>query len=418
MNRFPEWFIEKRRFAEKYIEKAREPKYGLKLDWNKFRLEAEKYYETSNIDNLPPEVKRSLENLVFPLSKNIAANIIHVDEMLVYKNIVREMVPSGVEIMGIEEAIAKYNWMKNYWFRAFPLTLNKLSVIHGAYSKGGAFIHVGENVKVEKPISSCFVVASSRYAQLSHSIVIAEPNSEIHILTGCTAPLTIQGSLHAGLTEVYVKKNARVVSTMIEYWHQKVHSRPLKAVIVEEGGEYIENFIMLKPGLSMQAYPTVILKGRNSSTVLRSIVIGTDSSDIDMGEAAYLVGENSRARLITRGIALDSSCVKQRTKVWSKASKSSGYVECSGLILGRKARLETYPTLQTFVKDTELYHESSIGKIAEDQLFYLISRGFSEEEATALMIRGFLDPDMFDLPEPLLSQVKSIIDLIVREAKM
>lgn len=418
MNSFPQWFIEKRRFAEKFIEKAPEPKYGLKLDWNKFRLSAEKYYRTMNIDDLPPEVKGSLQNLVFPFSKNIAANIVHVNETLVYEKIVREMVPRGVEIMNIEDAIRKYDWLKNYWFRAFPLTLNKLSAIHGAYSKGGAFIHVGENIKVKKPISSCFVVASSRYAQLSHSIVIAEPNSEIHILTGCTAPLTVQGSLHAGLTEVYVKRYARVVSTMIEYWHQKVHSRPLKAVIVEDGGEYIENLIMLKPGLSIQAYPTVILKGKNSSTILRSIVIGTDSSDIDIGEAAYLVGENSKARLITRGLALDSSYIKQRTKVWSKASKSSGYVECSGLILSDKAKLETYPTLQTLVKDTELYHESSIGKVAEDQLFYLISRGFSEEEATALMIRGFLDPDMFDLPEPLLSQVKSIIDLIVRKAKM
>jgi len=410
---YPEWLRKAKRRAREFIDRLPPPKYGAPLNLEDILSEDEELSTVESIDDMPPEAKKAYLSLSLHEVKSSAVAI-QVDARAWYEEYVKSIIPKGVEIMNTDEAVRRYDWLKDYWFKAFPMTLNRLTAIHAAYSRGGAFIHVAEGVKVRDPIQSCFIVASSRYAQLPHSIVIAEPNSEIHIISGCTAPSMVGGSLHAGLTEVYVKRGAKVVSTMIEMWSRETHSRPLKAVIVEDGGEYIENFVVLDPGKSIQAYPTVILRGVSSSTVMRTISIGSRDADVDIGEAAYLFGKGSRARLINRAVAMDTSVVRQRTKAWSKASGTSAFLECSGVIIGDKAIIETYPTLKADVKDTELYHESAVGKFSKNQLIYLMSKGFSEDEAVALLIRGFLDPKILNLPKPIEIQVSRIVDLIIK----
>jgi len=396
------WLDKYRKRALRLLDRLPHPKYGVRLDLNCLKYEAEK---SVSLTELPSEARRALNELAFSSARR-SVLAVQVDAARIYRE---SLNLKGVVVEDTETAAVKYPWVRDYWFKAVPLGLNKLTALHAAYWRGGFVLRVAENVKLTVPIQICFIVSSSRRAQMPHSVVVAEPGSEVHILSGCTAPLAVSGSVHIGLTEIYVKKGARVVSTMIEYWPHETHSRPIKGVIVEEGGEYVENLVILRPGSSLQAYPTVVLRGRRASTVMRAIGVATGRSDVDLGEAAYLLGEESSARLINRMVAKDEVRVKQRSKAWGRARGSRAYVECSGIILGEKASLATYPSLVADHSDAELYHESAVGRVAEDQLVYLMSRGFTEEEAIALIVNGFLDPGILDLPEPVKKQVSEAL---------
>ncbi|RLE90345.1 MAG: hypothetical protein DRJ49_00170 [Thermoprotei archaeon] len=407
----PNWMKKRRDLARSLINRLPEPKYGVHIDLDEFLYEAKKWYRVETIDDLPPEVREVLNRMGL-FSRNSA---IQVDGDIVY-NELRKNIPDGVIVENIEAAIRKYPYIENYWFKTVPLSLNKLTAINAAYSRGGFFIHVGEKVRLKTPIQACFLVASSKYAQLPHNILIAEPHSEVHILTGCTALTFTAFSLHAGLTEIFVKEGARVIYTMIHMWPPGVHIRPLKGVVVENGGEFISNYVLLRGGASLQAFPTVILRGRAATTSTRSIVIGTDSTDIDLGKAVYLLGEKSSARLISRAVAMGKSNIKIRLKALGKAHNVKAHLECDGIIVSDEASIKAIPELIGHSKNAELHHEASIGKVAEEQLLYLMSRGFEPEEATALIVRGFLDPSGMGLPKPLERQVRAMVKMFVEKA--
>ena len=409
----PKWILKKKELARKLYDKAPDPKYGVKINLGELSLKDQGYIDSlKDINEAPDDIKESLNELVFPYEKNKSGLILNVDKKTILKSL--KISEEQVTIMEIEDAIQSFNWVKDYWFKAIPMSLNKLTLFHAMNGKGGYFVHVRENAKIKVPLEICFIVRSSRYAHLPHNILIAEPNSEIHILSGCTAPTLVSGSLHAGLTEIFIKKNAKVIHNMIEYWPKTVHARPLQGVIVEDGGEYIGNTIIMDPGASFQAYPTVILKGTRSTTVMHMIALGLRNTVTDIGEGAYLLGNNSSARLISRAIAMRSSKVIQRTKTVGIGKGSKAHTDCSGLILGDQASIKASPLLDGSTKYSELTHESAIGKISEDQLIYLMSRGFSEEEAISLIVRGFIDPGLEDLPALLKKQVESLVEIMVK----
>ncbi|HDI74688.1 MAG: hypothetical protein DRJ52_02680 [Thermoprotei archaeon] len=408
----PKWLTELRHKALSLIEKAPSPKYGAKINLLEFNKSSHLYSKVSRIEDLPNSVQEALERTALTKVDSYGITV-HVDASTVYKLL---RLPRKVTVMSMEDALLDYPELKKYWFGVFPMALNKLTLFHAAYSRGGVFIRIPENTKVDKPIQSCFIVSSSKYAQLPHNIIIAEENSEAHILTGCTAPRNVRHALHAGLTEVYVKKGAKVTLTTIEIWPYDMHVRPLAGVRVEEGGEFIENYILLKPPKTLQAYPTALLVGEKSSCLMRSIIVGLRESDVDVGSASYLMGSESSAKLVSRAVAFHESKVVQRTKLWSKAPLTRGYVDCRGLIVGEKASLSTYPSLIADHKESNLVHESAIGRIAEDELFYLMSRGLNEEEAIGLLIRGFLDPGIMDLPPEISREIEKVIQITAEQA--
>jgi len=406
MSHEPNWLREKRKLAMNLIDRLPNPKYGLYIDLDQFLYEAKKWYEVGIIDDLPPEIRRIVNRMSVP-GRN--PNI-QIDADIVYREY-KKNIPNGVIIESVEDAVKKYSYLKDYWFKAIPISLNKLVAINAAYSRGGFFVHVKEGRRLRTPIQICFLVASSKYAQLPHNILIAEPYSEVHILTGCTALTHTVGSLHAGLTEIFVKEGARVVYTMIHSWPPRVHVRPLKGVIVEKGGEFISNYVLLRGGASVQAFPTVILRGEEATTFMRSIVIGNDNTDIDIGKAVYLQGERSSARLISKAVAMEESNINVRLKAVGKGSNVKAHLECNGIIVSDKASIRAIPELRGISRSAELHHEASIGKIAEEQLLYLMSKGFTPEEATALIVRGFLDPSEMKLPKPLEDQLRATIKM-------
>ncbi len=409
----PEWLTSLRKRALSMLDKAPEPKYGAKIDFALFDKNPVVHDEVSDISELPSDVAKALDQLALTKVKALGLTV-HVDASTILKELLD--VPKGVVIMDIEEALLKYDELRKYWFGVFPLTLNKLSLFHAAYSRGGVFIRVPRGMRLKKPIQSCFIVSSSKYAQLPHNIIIAEPESEVHIITGCTAPRAVKEAFHAGLTEVYIMKNARVTLTTIEIWPYDMHARPLAGIRVEEGGEFIENYILLKPPRTLQTYPTAVLKGEKSTCLMRSILVGLKKSNVDSGSAVYLFGEKSRAKIVSRAVAFHESRIAQRTKIWSTKPGTYGYVDCRGLIIGEKASLSTYPALIADHKESNLVHESAIGRIAEEELFYLMARGLSEEEATGLLIRGFLDPGILNLPPEITKEIERVIQLTAEQA--
>ncbi|RLE79522.1 MAG: hypothetical protein DRJ51_07615 [Thermoprotei archaeon] len=409
MREEPEWLRKFRERALSLIDKLPEPKYGARIDLEALSVER----ELREYDESSPVVSKALKRLHFTM-KEERPFLLQVNDFL-RKKYAERLSQLGILAEDIDTAVRKYEWLKDYWFKAFPMALNKLTAFHAAYSRGGFVLRVKEGVKLKEPIQMCFIVSSSSYAQLPHNIIIAEPYSEVHILTGCIAPRGTRYSLHSGLTEVYVGEGARVFSIMIEIWPEYVHARPLKAVKVDKGGTYIGSVIVLEPGASYQAFPTAILMGDMSSVTAKTVVTARGNSEVDVGEAAFLLGRECRAILVTRAVAFDSATVKERIRARGRGWRSKAYLECSGLILGDKAKIFAVPELEAISKDVELYHESSIGRVGENELMYLMSRGFEEDEAISMMIRGFLDPGLSDLPAPLRIQVESILERVAIE---
>jgi Fe-S cluster assembly scaffold protein SufB len=303
----------------------------------------------------------------------------------------------GVEIMSTKEALKRYEWLEDYCWKL-------VEEEEGDFD--GYFIRVPKGVKVGVPVEACLYLKRLR-GQKVHNIVIVEENSELNLITGCTSERL--SGLHLGISEFYVKKNAKVTFTMIHNWKKKNEVLPKTAIKVEENGSFISNYILLSPVKCLKAYPTAYLE-RNAKAIFNSIIVGFEGSEIDLGNRVYLNGENSSAEIVSRSISRGGHVIA-RGHIIGNAENVRGHLECKGMILGSGV-IHAIPELEARYPNVDLSHEAAIGKIAEDEIFYLMTRGLSEEEATSLIIRGFMDIEMKGLPEVLKKEIEKAIELI------
>jgi len=246
-------------------------------------------------------------------------------------------------------------------------------------------------------------------------MVIAEPYSKVHLITGCAMAPLCRTALHGCVSEVYVGRGAEVTFSFIHNFKPEFHIRPKIGVIVEEDATYRENYILTSPVKSTQLYPTVILRGRNSRASIRSLIFGLGSSDIDVGSAIIYTAENTRGEIMARSVVAGKSIVKLRGSLKAYRANARGHLECRALLLSDKARAYAYPNLRSFSSEAELTHEAAVGKIADKQLYYLMSRGLSKEEATSMIARGFLDTDIPGLPVLLQGEISKLISMTAKE---
>jgi len=249
---------------------------------------------------------------------------------------------------------------------------------------------------------------SSDTLQNVHNIIIAEEGSELDIITGCAVGERNNRGLHIGISEFYIKKNAKVSFTMIHSWGERVAVRPRSGAIVEENGTFLSNYVNMRPTQSMQMYPTAYAK-ENATVRYSTIVVAKDGSNIDVGSRTHLEGRGARTEMVSRGISTGGNAFL-RGDITGKAAGVKGHLECRGLIMGEKGMIYSVPELTALLNDVDLSHEAAIGKIAEEEIFYLMSRGLSEEEATSVIVRGFLNVDIKGLPPALDAEIKRIID--------
>ncbi|WP_457549860.1 SufB/SufD family protein [Archaeoglobus sp.] len=305
----------------------------------------------------------------------------------------------NVEVMSLKQALEKFNWLEGYSW--------KLIEKEGDYD--GYFVRVPKGVKVEFPVEACLYLKKIK-SQKVHNVVIVEENSELNIIVGCVSERL--SGLHMGISEFYVKKNAKLTFTMIHHWKKNNEVTPKTAIKVEENGTFISNYILLSPVKYLKSHPTAYLE-KNAKAVFSSIVVGFEGSEIDVGGEVYLNGEGSSAEIISRSISRGGKIVA-RGHIIGNAEGVRGHLECRGMILGRGS-IHAIPELTAKHPNVDLSHEAAIGKIAEDEIFYLMTRGLSRDEAVSLIIRGFMDVEIKGLPEILKREIDKAIETVERD---
>ncbi len=318
----------------------------------------------------------------------------------------------GIEVKRIEDFIEENpDEAKEYVWRLIDPATDKYTAIAALRGLGGYFVRVKENTRVEDPVMTCLFMSIGGL-QAPHNIAVVEKGAEVTIYTGCTiAPESL--GLHVGITEYYIEEGAVLRYVMVHSWNNVSHVRPRTAVWVKPGGKYISYYVNIGRVKTLQTYPVVRLE-RDSQAYMASILLGLENSILDVGGVAYLLGENATAELVSRVLGRDSSRITARARIIGRSGR--GHIDCRGLLLSDKSIIETIPELLAESPNTILTHEASIGRIAEDEINYLVSRGFTREEAVGIIIRGFISLDIKGLPERVKKHIETIEKITAEKA--
>jgi len=397
--------------------KAREKPAALgpDIDLKSFTRDV-KSWQRCIVPSLPEDIaKQSLNAGVRTDEKGRAGTYFQIDRSMVSQAI-KKAFEGKAEIMSTKEALEKYDWMDDYWWKLVAVDADKYTALAELEWDMGYFIRALEGQKIMLPLQACLFVSKDNLNQNVHNVIIAEPNSELHIITGCVTHPNVQRGLHVGISEFFVKKGAKLTFTMIHNWAQNFDVRPRSAALIEDDGMFVTNYVCLKPVKSLQMYPVAYCKGANSKARFNSILYGAKNSYLDVGSKVVLQGKGSRGEVTARAIASDNSQIYARGLLVGEREDSKAHLECRGLLLSDSASIHAIPELIAKVKGAELSHEAAVGKIAEEQIQYLMARGFSESEAESLIVRGFMDISIFGLPSQLQDEVKKMVDITTARA--
>jgi Fe-S cluster assembly scaffold protein SufB len=290
---------------------------------------------------------------------------------------------------------------------------DKFTAYTELYQKGGYFIRILPGAKVELPIQSCLMMSEHEGSQRVHNIIIAEEGSSAEIISGCTTVPQVETGMHLGVSEFYIKKGAHLSFTMIHNWAENFYVRPRTGALLEDDASFINNYILLKPVKSLQSNPRAILKGKRSRVRFNSIIHGRAGSVLDLGSVLELIGEDSRGEAVSRAAAGDDSCVLMRGKLLAFSNSAQARLECKGMLLSDQARMQAIPELEVVkAPRADLNHEAAVGPISRAAVEYLMARGLTEEEATSLIIQGFMKVGITGLPEILEKMVDEMAESI------
>jgi Fe-S cluster assembly scaffold protein SufB len=305
----------------------------------------------------------------------------------------------GVEVMSISRARKEYAWLADYIWKNISADTDKFTRQARDNPHEGYFIRALPGVKAEHPVQSCLYIGHEGFSQNVHNIVIAEEESELHIITGCATAPHLTTGLHIGVSEFFVKKNATLVFTMIHDWGEKVNVRPRTVIQVEAGGRIISNYISLRPVGSLQMFPTTHLNGAGAVAHFNSVLVAGRGTFLDVGSRIILKAPGSPAEIISRGIAAGGSIIARGDLVGQVAGIKA-HLECKGLILN-DGLMKAVPELTAYVPGVEMSHEAAVGQINRAEIEYLMARGLDEEAAVSTIVRGFLNVDIEGLPPGL-----------------
>ncbi|RJR45215.1 MAG: SufD family Fe-S cluster assembly protein [Deltaproteobacteria bacterium] len=314
----------------------------------------------------------------------------------------------GVEVLPITEALKTHDWAADLLWRLVAVDADKYTARTELELDNGYFIRALPGALVEQPVESCLYLRTDRFAQHVHNLVVVEPGAQLHIITGCTTHPGVNSGLHVGVSEFYVKAGGRLSFTMIHNWGQDIHVRPRTGVRVEEGGSFVSNYILLRPVKTVQMYPTVTLAGEGAVASLNSIAIAHPGSEIDMGGRVILQAPRTRAEIIARTISTGGASIS-RGHLVGLEPEIKAHLECRGLILAPTGYIYAVPELEGRVSGVDMSHEAAVGRIAAEEIEYLMARGLDEEEAVSTIVRGFLRVKIEGLPPALEEEIENAI---------
>lgn len=383
--------------------------YGPDIDLSKYRVEEVDISELGEPES--PLVDAS-KKVGLDLGR---AAYVQSNERAMYTALARALSKYGVVLMPTREALERFPRARELAWRLLDPTSDKyvaFANLHGG--EAGYFIYVPPGVKVPTPIYTCLAITTNSVIQTVHNIVYVDEGAEVNLVTGCAIPHGVKDGVHIGLSEYHVGKGARLTFTMIHAWAEGLHVRPRTVVRVDESGEYISYYITYSPVASIQTYPTIYLK-RGAKAYLASIIASSKNGIYDIGSKSVLEEPGSSSENISRVVARDESSVYARAEVEALESDTRGHIECLGLLLSPSAHISSIPIVTSRKHGAILSHEAAIGLIAEKEIEYLKSRGFTEEEARAVLIRGFMNIEA-PIPSVIKKQVEYILDIVTRYA--
>ncbi|PMP67125.1 MAG: hypothetical protein C0190_03920 [Thermodesulfobacterium geofontis] len=316
----------------------------------------------------------------------------------------------GLEILPVTEALKKYDWISDYYWKAVSSEKDEFTKAVAEDLDNGYFIRVLPNYKLVYPVQTCLYIRTDNIAQRVHNIVIVEEGAELNLITSCSVHPRIGSALHIGISEFYVKKGGKLTFTMIHVWGEKTSVRPRTGIIVEEDGTYISTYVTLFPVKNIQTAPVCRLIGKNAKASFISIIANHPGSYVDIGGEVHLEAEETRTEIISRNVIYGGENIA-RGRIIAKAPKVKGHLECQGLMLSDEGVMKAIPELDSYFYDVELTHEAAVGKIAQEEVEYLMARGLSEDEAISLIVKGFLTIKIEGIPPALQSQIDKTLEL-------
>ncbi len=316
---------------------------------------------------------------------------------------------SCVEIVPIEAVEDGREFLWNL----VPPDIDKYVASVALYGRGGYFIRVKKGCRVELPIQTCFFMSGG--AQLVHNVVVLEEGAEAIVVTGCTIMPEALG-FHAAVTEIYLSRGSKLVDVMIHSWNRVTHVRPRTAVRLEDDATYVSYYINMSKTKTIQTMPRLELVGSRSRVYAATILLGSGDSVYDVGAHAKLVGEEAGAELVSKIIARDEASIVSRLRIEARGRKCRGFTECSALLMSSRARVETIPELASASADSDLHHEASIGRIRDDEIEYLMLKGFDYREAVSMLIRGFISIDLGFLPPSVRKSMESVLKMLAERS--
>ncbi len=388
---------------------AKEKKAGLgpDIDLDAYESEAVAHEYVEDLDVLSEaDKKRMILAGVDTEEKDRSGTFIQKDTVVVHAHSKQE----GLEVIPIKDALKKYDWVQDYYWKLVAVDTDKYTARAQLDLHNGYVIRALAGSKVIYPVQACMYLEKEGLSQNVHNIIVAEEGSELHIITGCATAAHLQRGLHVGISEFYVKKDAKLSFTMIHHWAEEIMVRARSVGVVEEGGLFLNNYICMRPVKSLQMYPTTHLVGKGAVARFYSLLVGSPVSEMDVGGRIVLKEPDTRAEIISRAITNGGNIIA-RGDLIGEVPGIKAHLECRGLIL-KGGSIHAIPELQGKVDGVEMSHEAAVGKIAQEEILYLMSRGLSEDEATSTIVRGFLSVDIPGLP----LQLKAEIDRAVEQS--
>src|SRR5499427_3184270 len=416
----PEWMLEMRLKGLKYFHRKPLPTWGSDLSGIDF--DNIKYFvrstekQAASWDELPADIKNTYDKLGIPEAEKqrlIAGVAAQYESEVVYHKIREDLEEKGVVFLDTDTALREHpELFQEYFATVIPPGDNKFAALNTAVWSGGSFIYVPPGVNVEIPLQAYFRINTENMGQFERTLIIVDEGSYVHYVEGCTVPIYSSDSLHSAVVEIIVKPNARCRYTTIQNWSNNVYNLVTKRAVAHESAtmEWIDGNIGSKVTMK---YPSVWLTGEHSKGEVLSVAMAGEGQHQDAGAKMVHAAPHTSSTIVSKSIARGGGRTSYRglIQIQDGAHHSRSTVKCDALLVDTVSRSDTYPYVDVREDDVAMGHEATVSKISDDQLFYLMSRGLSEEEAMAMIVRGFIEPIARELPMEYALELNRLIEL-------
>jgi Fe-S cluster assembly protein SufB len=415
----PAWMLEFRSKALKHYQSRPIPTWG--ADLSDLDLDDIYYYlkptegEGRTWDDVPETIKNTFDKLGIPEAeqKYLAGVGAQYESEMIYHSVQKELEEIGVIFLSIEEGLRQHpDLFRQYFSTVIPIQDNKFAALNSAVWSGGSFVYIPPGVKVDLPLQAYFRLNAANIGQFERSLIIADEGAQVHYVEGCTAPTYSTNSFHSGVIEIVVKKNARVRYSTIQNWSNNVYNLVTQRAKVYENGtmEWVDANLGSKVTMK---YPSCYLMEPGAHGEILSVAFAGPGQHQDAGGKAIHFAPNTSSKITSKSISRGNgrSSYRGLLKVHSKAEGSKSNVVCDALLLDPQSRSDTYPYIEVDAQDVTLGHEATVSKVGEEQLFYLMSRGLSQEEATTMVVSGFIEPLVKELPMEYAVEMNRLIQI-------